>query len=67
VIDDFKRLDIYGKNIRGWQGKQNKGHLEELKEFGLAIQEGKQNPISFDEIIETTNLSFLIDKEVREC
>jgi len=66
VIDDFKRLDIYGKNIRGWQGKQDKGHLEELKELGLAIQEGKQNPIPFDEIVETTKLSFLIDKEVRE-
>ncbi len=67
VIDDFKRLDIYGKNIRGWQGKQNKGHLEELKKFGLAIQEAKRNPIPFDEIIETTKLSFLIDEEVREC
>jgi predicted dehydrogenase/threonine dehydrogenase-like Zn-dependent dehydrogenase len=66
VIDDFKRLDIYGKNIRGWQGKQDKGHLEELKELGLAIQEGKRNLISFDEILETTKLSFLIDKEARE-
>lgn len=65
VIDDFKRLDIHGINIKGWKGKQDKGHLKELKELGLALKQGKRAPIVFDEIVETTKLSFLIDKEIR--
>ncbi|MBN1694608.1 bi-domain-containing oxidoreductase [candidate division WOR-3 bacterium] len=65
VIDDFKRLDIYGKNIRGWQGKQDKGHFKELIDLGLSLKEGRRIPIPFNEIVETTKLSFLIDKGIR--
>lgn len=62
VLDDYKSLQIYGASIRGWNSmEQDKGHLEELRRFAHSIKENKYPPISLDALIETTNISLLID------
>ena len=65
VIDDFKELRVYGSKAKGWKGPQDKGHLRELEEFGQAVLNGNTWPIPLDELVRTTEISFLVDQEVR--
>jgi len=66
VIDDFKKFKVYGSKEKGWSPRaQDKGHLEELKEFAKCIKEGNRPPISLEKLISATKISFLVDKEVR--
>jgi len=66
VIDDFKDLRVYGSKSKGWKGLQDKGHLQELLEFGCNIRDGKGSTIPLDEMIRATELSFLVDSEVKK-
>lgn len=65
VIDDFKELRVYGSKAKGWKGPQDKGHLQELEEFGRSLGEGSGWPIPLEELVRTTEISFLVDREVR--
>ena len=63
TIHDFKTLEIKGSREKGWSEKNaDKGHVAELVEFDKYIKDLSGPPIPFDEIMETTELSFLIDK-----
>lgn len=67
TIDDYKGLLIAGSKEKGWAGGvvADKGHREELRLFASHIK-GKSTPlIPFDELVETTELSFLIDRMAR--
>ena len=62
ALDNFRVLRGYG-----WPGfktmrllRQDKGHTEEIKSFFEAIKEGKESPISVEEIFEVTRVSFEI-------
>jgi len=66
VIDDFKELRVYGSKAKGWKGPQDKGHLRELEEFGQAVLNGNTWPIPLDELVRATEISFLVDREVRQ-
>jgi hypothetical protein len=61
-MDDYKRLQGFGINIKEIKSSgSRKGHLEELSAFYNSITvPGSQWPISFNEMIETTRLTILI-------
>jgi len=65
VIADFKELRVYGSKAKGWKGNQDKGHLQELKEFGQAVRDAGSWPISLDELVRATEISILVNQEVR--
>ncbi|MEM3627523.1 MAG: bi-domain-containing oxidoreductase [Candidatus Bathyarchaeia archaeon] len=60
IIDDFKELRVYGCKIGGWKGFQDKGHLRALEEFSLSIRRGKTWPISLEELVEVTLITFIV-------
>jgi predicted dehydrogenase/threonine dehydrogenase-like Zn-dependent dehydrogenase len=42
VLDDFKRLEVYGGNYNGWKGRiADKGHKNALEAFAHSIMSGK--------------------------
>jgi predicted dehydrogenase/threonine dehydrogenase-like Zn-dependent dehydrogenase len=66
ILDDFKKLTIFGKNKRSEKLlNQNKGHKEEVNKFISAIKEGKPTPIPFEEIYYSTKMSFDIIKSIQ--
>jgi len=66
VIDDFKELRVYGSKAKGWKGPQDKGHLQELKEFGQAVRDAVAWPISLDELVRATEISILVNQGVQQ-
>lgn len=62
VIDDFKSLTRASDGNVLWQASSvDKGHYEELSRLGDAIAGGDPAPIAFDEIVETTAVSFHVE------
>lgn len=62
VLDDFKSLTQASTGEVLWQSKTvDKGHFTELSKFADAIASGGVSPISFEEIAETTAVSFHIE------
>jgi predicted dehydrogenase len=60
VIDDFRRLDVYGKKKESVKSTQDKGFDVEIKAFVDTLANGGPAPIPIDEIIETTLVTFAI-------
>jgi len=65
ALDNFRVLRGYG-----WPGfktmrllRQDKGHIAEVQKFIEAIREGKESPISVEELFEVTQVSFKIEKD----
>ena len=59
VIDDFRRLKIYGPRPYSDRLRaQDKGHAAELDAFLAALREGRPSPIPFHEIDHTTTATF---------
>jgi len=51
IIEDFKKMKIFGKNFSKLNLKgQDKGHKQELAEFIESIRNGKPIPIPFEEL-----------------
>lgn len=66
VVDDFKRLSIFGSKQKGWSSPEvDKGHLREMQLFAKMIKEGGQWPISLNEMLDVTRLTFTIDEMSR--
>jgi predicted dehydrogenase/threonine dehydrogenase-like Zn-dependent dehydrogenase len=61
VMDDFKRLIRATDGATLWSGDTDKGHQEELSQFGDAIAAGLPSPISFAELVETSALALRIE------
>jgi predicted dehydrogenase len=62
VVDDFKKLTKTSDGSVLWQSSEpDKGHFEELSQFGDAIAAGGSPPIPFDEIVETTAVSLQVE------
>jgi polar amino acid transport system substrate-binding protein len=66
IIDDFRKLTIYGKNNRVIKGKQDKGHKAELALFLHAIRDGKTTPINFEELYMSTLATFCVLDSIAE-
>jgi len=68
LLNNFKSVRAYGfgkrANLRLW--RQDKGHENEIKAFLSAIEEGKNAPIPFDEIINVTLATFAAVESARD-
>ncbi|NPV10178.1 MAG: Gfo/Idh/MocA family oxidoreductase [Ignavibacteria bacterium] len=67
IINDFLSLELYensNKKIKSW--KVEKGYLEELEEFAKSLLNKTEIPISLDEIIFATEISFIVDKQISD-
>ncbi len=64
-LNDFKKLKIFGRNINGMKSKiQNKGLFEELYEFGMGLRKGKSYIIPLWQLIQATEISFEVEKQI---
>lgn len=66
IIDDFCKMNIYGKAHKKEKSKQDKGHTQELIEFTNAIKNGLASPIPFDELFLSTLVSFKVLESIKE-
>jgi predicted dehydrogenase len=64
-LHDFRTLELArnGK-IQKFKSMQDKGHRRELQLTIESIRSGKQSPIPFDELVEVTETSFLVQQAV---
>jgi predicted dehydrogenase len=60
TLDDFCRLEIFGRRKETFKGKQDKGFDAEIHAFVQAVASGGPAPIPFGEIRETTLVTFAI-------
>lgn len=59
VIDNFKTLTAHGVSGVSWKSKPgDKGHLSELDALGRFLNKGGGWPISLDDLVSATQLSF---------
>jgi predicted dehydrogenase/threonine dehydrogenase-like Zn-dependent dehydrogenase len=66
VLDDYKTMDILGKGKKTIKnGSQDKGHATEIKEFLLAIKEGKELPISFTDCYNSSKATFTVLDKIK--
>lgn len=67
MIDDFKKMTIFGKSVRKIKYKgQDKGHKQELIEFFKAIRNGEPCPIPFEESYHSTLATFKAIQSIKE-
>lgn len=66
VMDDYRRLQFYGISKKPLtKSQQDKGHLEELRQWANYLSGKSPAPMSLDEIEAATRTSFLVDELVR--
>ena len=68
VLDDFRRLDLYGKHQRRsirHRFSQDKGHRNECAAFIRALTRGEPSPIPLDQILASTGITFLAVESAR--
>jgi polar amino acid transport system substrate-binding protein len=58
VLDDFKSLSIYGKELTKKSANQDKGHKNEVKQFLESIRNNTATPIPFEELYNSTLATF---------
>jgi predicted dehydrogenase len=65
ALDDFRALTVAGKP-GGWKSRtQQKGHTEELAALATAVREGGPWPISLEEQLLATRISFDVERRLR--
>jgi polar amino acid transport system substrate-binding protein len=64
-LHDFRTLELArnGK-IQNFKSLQDKGHRGELQLTIEAIRDGKPSPIPFEELVEVTEVTFLVEQAV---
>jgi polar amino acid transport system substrate-binding protein len=64
-LDDFRTLELArdGK-VQKFKSLQDKGHHGELQVTIEAIRDGKPSPIPFEELVEVTEATFLVEQAV---
>ena len=67
INNDFRRLKIYdGQREKSWSWRQDKGHGEEIRRFLTSVREGKPSPIPFEQLVESTQVTFDVLTSIRE-
>ena len=67
VIDDFKKMYLYGNSIKKFKlTNQDKGHSKEVELFLESIMNGKETPIPFNQIYESTKATFDVINSIKE-
>ncbi|MBF6617707.1 MAG: bi-domain-containing oxidoreductase [Candidimonas sp.] len=63
VMDDYKSLQIHGGKHRGWNAQSaDKGQFNELKQLAASLATGDAWPISLEEQILATRISFEVER-----
>jgi predicted dehydrogenase/threonine dehydrogenase-like Zn-dependent dehydrogenase len=64
-VHDFRTLELArnGK-VQKFKSVQDKGHRRELQLTIEAVRDGKPSPISFEELVEVTEATFLVDNAI---
>ena len=64
-LDGYKELKVFGfKSHSPFTKNQDKGHLNEIREFGESIKNGGGYPIPLWQLIQATKISFEVEKQV---
>lgn len=64
VLDDFKRLILYGAKEKHLTSVQDKGHLKALELFFDSIKKGHAFPTPWEQLVETTQATIELDRDV---
>lgn len=65
TLDDYRSLEVIGARGAGWRSHvQNKGQLEELEALASCLRQGAAWPISLEEQLDTTRLSFEVERRL---
>ena len=65
VLDDYRRLTIFGAKIKGMSGRVvDKGHKKELEAFALAIQQGGEWPIPLWQQMQATAIALQVEDQI---
>lgn len=65
TMDDYKRLEIAGGNLKGWSAPaMQKGQLEELQALATCLTNGSAWPISLHEQLVATRVSFEVERQI---
>lgn len=60
ALDDYKALRVHGAQLAGWQAPlADKGHITELQAFARYVRGESAAPMTVDELVETTKVSFI--------
>ncbi len=63
IINDFREIFYYSHKVKKWKFPQNKGHREELIKFADYLKGKTGPPITLDEMLIATKISFVVEKE----
>src|SRR5690606_28348497 len=64
ILDDYKNLSVVG-GTGGWRGTViEKGQAEELKALARALKSGGPWPISLEEQLAATRISFAVEEQL---
>ncbi|MBN1472274.1 MAG: bi-domain-containing oxidoreductase [Syntrophaceae bacterium] len=62
IVDDYKKMNGFGLKVAGISSKfSQKGHIEEWQALAGTLLNGTGWPISLQDMLETTALSFLVN------
>jgi predicted dehydrogenase/threonine dehydrogenase-like Zn-dependent dehydrogenase len=65
TLEDYKSLEVAGARGAGWRSvTQNKGQLEELEALASCLREGAPWPISLEEQLDATRVSFEVERRL---
>jgi predicted dehydrogenase len=65
VLDDFRRLEVHGRENRVEKGKRDKGHAAELRAFVAAARGESPPPVAFDEQLRIATASLALLESAR--
>ncbi|MBI4532286.1 MAG: bi-domain-containing oxidoreductase [Candidatus Latescibacteria bacterium] len=67
VLDDYKRLTVFGTKVKGEESTiAEKGHKEELEAFADVIRQGGEWPIPLWQQVQATEISFEVEERIRQ-
>jgi len=58
VLEDFRKLTVYGSKVVKYSGMQDKGHADELTAFAGHLNDGKPALVPFDDLFRTSLATF---------
>lgn len=65
VMDDYKSVEVYGSKQKGWSSRSvQKGQLEELRALADTLRRGKPWPISLQEQLSVSRISFDVESRI---
>ena len=65
VMDDYKAVEIHGGKHKGWSAKETqKGQLQELESLAETLLRGKPWPISLEQQLQATRISFEVEHQL---